>query len=85
MLYNYIQAWDFYADLGWISPDGAASDVVILKDLCLPDGTSYQNACSIGRIEDLQMFGYSGYAYGEPMRLTHGLDVIAPSQEATRR
>ena len=77
MLYNYILAWDFYADLGWISPDGAASDVVILKDLCLEDGTSFQNACSVGRIEDLQMFGYSGYAYGEPMRLTHGLDVMA--------
>lgn len=28
MYYNYLNAWDFYADMGWISPDGEGSDVV---------------------------------------------------------
>ena len=78
MYYNYLNAWVFYADMGWISPDGAASDVIILKDLCTSDGTLYENACSIGMIQGWQMFGYTAYDMtGVPLRLGYGLDVMA--------
>ncbi len=78
MLYNYIRAWDYYADMGWIGPDGKGTEVVILKDLCSEDGTPFENACSIGMVQGWQMFGYTAYcADGTPLRLTHGLDVMA--------
>ena len=82
MYYNYIRAWDFYADMGWIGPDGQGTDVIILKDLCLPDGTPYENACSIGKVENWQMFGYTGYTEevpgeSKPLGLVQALDVMA--------
>ena len=78
MYYNYLNAWDFYADMGWISPDGEGSDVVILKGLCTSDGTPFENAASLGMIQGWQMFGYTPYsATGEPLGLGRGLDVMA--------
>ncbi|MBR2765978.1 MAG: M4 family metallopeptidase, partial [Blautia sp.] len=79
MYYNYIRAWDFYADMGWIGPDGEGTDVIILKDLCLPDGTPYENACSIGKVEKWQMFGYTGYSEmsDKSNGLVQALDVLA--------
>lgn len=78
MYLNYIRAWDFYADMGWIGPDGRGTDVVILKDLCTSDHTLYENACSIGKVENWQMFGYTGYNMdGTPLGLARGLDVMA--------
>ena len=78
MLYNYIKAWDFYAGLGWEGPDGEGTDVIILKDLCTEDGTPYLNACSIGRVEGWQMFGYTSQdAQGNPLGLVRALDVMA--------
>ena len=78
MFYNYIRAWDYYADLGWIGPDGEGTDVIILKGLCMEDGTPFENACSIGLVEGWQMFGYTGYAQDEtPLGLVQGLDVMA--------
>ena len=78
MYYNYLNAWDFYADMGWIGPDGEGTDVIIMKGLCTSDGTIYENACSIGMIQGWQMFGYAPYAQtGEPLGLGRGLDVMA--------
>ena len=78
MLYNYIRAWDFYADMGWSGPDGRGTDVVILKDMCTSNGTLYENACSIEFVENWQMFGYTGYSENEnPLRLVRALDVMA--------
>ena len=78
MYYNYLNARDFYADMGWISPDGESSDVIILKNLCTSDGTPFENACSIGMIQGWQMFGYTAYnRFGEPLKLGHGQDVMA--------
>ncbi len=78
MFYNYIRAWDFYADMGWIGPDGQGTGVIILKDLCTSNGTPYENACSIGPIEGWQMFGYcSKSADGTSLGLARGLDVMA--------
>ena len=78
MYYNYLNAWNFYADMGWIGPDGEGTEVVILKGLCTSDGTPYENACSIGMIQGWQMFGYASYSLtGEPLGLGRGLDVMA--------
>ena len=78
MYYNYLKAWDFYADMGWINPDGEGSDVVILKGLCFEDGTPFENACSLGWIQGWQMFGYTPYSLeGKPLGLGRGLDVMA--------
>lgn len=78
MFHNYICAWDYYAKLGWIGPDGQGTDVIILKGLCTKDGTPYENACSMGKIENWQMFGYCPYdAAGTPVGLSQGLDVMA--------
>ena len=78
MYYNYLNAWDFYADMGWIGPDGEGTDVIILKGLCTSDGTPYENACSIGLIQGWQMFGYTPYSFdGSPLGLGGCLDVMA--------
>ena len=78
MYYNYLNAWNFYSDMGWIGPDGEGTDVIILKNLCTRDGFPYENACSIGSIQGWQMFGYTAYTLsGEPLQLGHGQDVMA--------
>ena len=78
MFFNYLNAWDFYADMGWLGPDGEGNDVIILKGLCTSDGTPYENACSIGMVQGWQMFGYTPYSgTGEPLGLGRGLDVMA--------
>ena len=78
MFYNYIRAWDFYADMGWMGPDGAGTEVIILKDICTEDGSFYENAASLGCVEGWQMFAYNGYSdSGLPLGLVQGLDVMA--------
>lgn len=78
MYFNYLLAWQFYDDMGWTGPDGAGTDVIILKDMCTRDGTPFENACSVGLVQGWQMFGYTAYgADGRPLRLGHGLDVMA--------
>ena len=78
MFYNYLRAFHFYQDLGWDGPDGQGTDVIILKDLCTSDGTLVENACSIGKIENYSMFGYTGYTSGTgtSLGLVKGLDVM---------
>ena len=78
MYFNYIRAWDFYADMGWMGPDGALTDVVILKGLCTSSGKVYEHACSVGKVENNQMFGYTAYTnQGDPLTLVQALDVMA--------
>ena len=78
LLYNYIRAYDFYTDLGFAGPDGQDTDVVILKDMCVRDGTPFENACSIGPVETWQMFGFTPYgADGDPLGLAQAMDVMA--------
>lgn len=78
MYYNYIRAWDFYADMGWTGPDGQGTDVVILKGLAYRTRASYENACSIGKVENFQMFGYAPYEDGgKALGLVQALDVMA--------
>ena len=78
MYYNYIRAWDFYADMGWIGPDGQGSDVIILKGLAYRSHDVYQNAASCGKVENWQMFAYAPYNNdGSVLGLVQGLDVMA--------
>ena len=75
---NYLRAWQFFADMGWIGPDGQESEVLILKNLCFRDKRSCENACSFGYSEGWQIFGYGPFNdAGEPNRLTWALDVMA--------
>ena len=78
MFYNYLSAWDFYAQMGWVGPDGEGTGVIILKGLCTGDGTPFENACSLGMVQGWQMFGYTPYTWdGSPLGLGDGLDVMA--------
>ncbi len=78
MYYNYIRAWDFYADMGWTGPDGKGTDVVILKGLSYRNHMVFENACSFEGVENWQMFGYAPYkSGGAPLGLVQGLDVLA--------
>ena len=78
MFYNYLRAYMFYKNMGWDGPDGRGTDVIILKDMCTSSGAAFENACSIGNIENYCMFGYTGYdSAGEPLGLVKGLDVMA--------
>ena len=77
-LYNYLRAFNFYADMGWDGPDGQGTDVLIFKGMAYSNGMVYPNACSLGKLEGWQVFAYSPYSdAGEPLRLTWGLDVMA--------
>ena len=76
--YNYLRAWQFYADMGWIGPDGEGTEVLILKGMCYSDGSVYDNACSMGKLEGWQVFSYAPFsASGDPTRLTWALDIMA--------
>ena len=70
--WHLIRAWDFYADLGWYGPDGSGTPVLLLKDLCLENGESIENAAYLGLEQGWQCFGYGSGAY-----LGQGLDVMA--------
>ena len=76
--YNYLRAFDFYADMGWNGPDGQGTDVLIFRGMVYSNGMVFQNACSLGKVEGWQVFSYSPYSDdGDPLRLTWGLDVMA--------
>ena len=76
--YNYLRAWDLYAAMGWVGPDGRGTDQVILSGLCYRDRKVFENACYMGSSDTWQVFGYAPYAStGDPLRLGWGLDVMA--------
>ena len=78
LFHNYLCAWDFYADMGWIGPDGEGTDEIILKGMCYSNGMVYSNACSVGKLETWQVFAYAAYeGNGEPTRLGWGMDIMA--------
>ena len=76
--YNYLRAFDFYADMGWVGPDGQGTDVLIFKGMAYSNGMVYDNACSLGKLSGWQTFAYAAYSdSGEPLRLTWALDIMA--------
>ncbi len=82
MYYNILRAWDFYASMGWIGPDGQGTETVILKNMCTSDGTLVVNACALGKIEGIMMFAYTANDPDAPvgdssMSLVQALDVMA--------
>ena len=42
--YNLIRAWDYYAEMGWMGPDGIGTPVLLLKGMCLKNGEDLENA-----------------------------------------
>lgn len=77
LLYNYLRAYDFFAAMGWTGPDGAGTDEVIFKGMCYSNGTTYDNACSLGKLECWQCFSYAPYnEWGEPTYYGWALDIM---------
>ena len=75
--HNYLRAWQFYADMGWIGPDGEKTEAIIFKDMCFSNHGVCENACSIGKVQGWQGFAYASYGdNGEPLRLVEALDVM---------
>ena len=69
---NMIKVWDFYAELGWIGPDGTGTPLLLLNNLCLENGDSAENAAYAGMEKGWHCFAYSsGCHFGE------ALDVMA--------
>ena len=76
--YNYLRAYDFYAGMGWVGPDGQGTDVLILREPCYSNGMIYENACSLGMVEGWQMFAYAPYSrLGSATGFGLALDVLA--------
>ena len=76
--YNYLRAYDFYADMGWIGPDGEGTDEVILSGMCYSNGMIFDNACSMGKMECWQCFSYAPYnGAGNPTGYGSALDILA--------
>ncbi|MCR4884016.1 MAG: M4 family metallopeptidase [Clostridiales bacterium] len=69
---NMIQVWDFYAAYGWKGPDGKATPVLLLRNMCTETGESIYNAAYLGQCRGWQCFAYGGNAY-----IGQSLDVIA--------
>ena len=69
---NTIRVWDFYAQLGWIGPDGAGTPVMLLRSMRTESGEDIFNAAYVGVGK-----GWQCIAYGEESYLGQSLDVIA--------
>ena len=54
--YNYITAYDFYAENGWIGPDGMGAPMILLMDYCNEDHTPINNLSYIGQFEHAHLF-----------------------------
>ena len=54
--YNYITAYDFYADDGWPGPDGLGAPVILLMDYCNEDHSPIDNLSYLGQFENAHLF-----------------------------
>ena len=70
---NYIAAWDYYAALGWIGPDGQGTPTLLLRNMCFENGDPMDNAAYAGKYYGWQIFAYDNVNYG----LGKALDIIA--------
>lgn len=77
-IYNFIVAWDFYADMGWKSPHGTGSDVLIFNNVRYKNGTFLGTTGFVEKTEGFDVFLYSPYnADGSPHWLTAAVDAMA--------
>lgn len=81
--WNYINAYDYYAAVGWYSVDGLGSPIAILVDSRDPSGAQTDSASFAGRISGWQSFtgSYINH-YGECLDVTvheytHGFTCTA--------
>ena len=67
---SFIQAYDFYKGAGFRGADMTEAPILILKDLCAPDGTSADRCVYAGELNGWQTFGIgSEGAYGQALDL----------------
>jgi len=71
--YRILQCWDYYAQTGWIGPDGLGTPVLVLNNLCTITGESMENACYIGPMQDR----WQVFAYSQEVGFGKCLDVLA--------
>ena len=71
--YRILQCWDYYAQKGWIGPDGQGTPVLVLNNLCTITGESMENACYIGPMQDR----WQAFAYSQEVGFGRCLDVLA--------
>lgn len=69
---HLIKAWDFYADMGWVGPDGIGSPTLLLRGMCLENGEPVDNAAYCGWQD-----GWQCFAYGKDAYLGQALDIFA--------
>ncbi len=72
MYERLIEAWDWYAAMGWKGPDGLGTPVMLLRNLELLTGEDMNNAAYTGILGDWQTFSYS-----KSMNFGRSLDVVA--------
>ncbi len=79
---NYIQAYDFYANLGIYSTDGTGTPILVLCDYADRERNPVDNACSMGIKQGFACFGASAamedHSYSEALdvcvhEFTHGV------------
>ena len=69
--YNYIRAYDFYKNLGWNSPDGRGTPILIAQDWCEKDQSPVDNAAYVGNL-----YGWQIFAASQGNSLQDSMDVI---------
>ncbi|MDD3409870.1 MAG: M4 family metallopeptidase [Eubacteriales bacterium] len=69
---NYIQAYDYYAAVGWISTDGIGTPILLLADYVTPDHQPVNNACYMGNTRGWQTFAVTS----QLNHFNEALDVI---------
>ncbi|MCR5775227.1 MAG: M4 family metallopeptidase [Lachnospiraceae bacterium] len=64
--YNYIRVYDFYADTGWVGPDGVETPSLLLMNAVDSDGEPLNNASYDGKMEGFQVFSFgTEYGFGD--------------------
>ena len=54
--HNYIVSYDFYAETGWIGPDGLGGPMLLLMNYEDYNHNPVDNLCYLGNIEDVNIF-----------------------------
>lgn len=70
---NYIQAYDYYNDVGWPSCDGLGTPILLLNNFVDADHNPVNNACYMGS----NFFGWQAFAMtSEANNFNEAMDII---------